>query len=673
MVRKRSRQDLGARPPRGRKHDARADAGRERLPAWQLAALLLASVALLGVALRLTSPRARAAASLGRGPPRCFALDDEERVKLLGAANRAVNRSIATSSPGAAGVLFNLGLLALHSFNQLEATTMFQACLRADPGAAMCHWGLAHAQGPMPNKVPGRLGQTFPAYTAAHATDAHAHMQAALRASDAALGSSSLDAALVRRDRRIIDAAAARFGGGAAALRDGSWRAREAAWAERMAAIGEEDQDADAYALGAEAVMNGLPWDYYGASGALRPAAAEAERLLRAALALRPGHGHALHLHIHIAEAGSPLAAPGREADWAGRAFGSADALARQAGALADGHLLHMPSHIYVRLGRYADAVAVNRAAAEHDVTRGAQCRVPYLPEHNLAVLIYAASMAGMFHTAEAFARGVRTLRTRVPDTWMAAGSEWVSLPTLYIRYGEWAKLASLPPPPADARGVTALGGPQYAAVVRRAGATLVAAARMQAAAEQVLGVGDVTAFDLARKSLALREAEAARELAALRAAVAAVPAEPVTLPGQPPGMYASGYRALAAIMLRLAEARLRLAANNMAGALEALDEAVAEEAALGYMEPPRVHQPPRQCLAWVLLRAGRLDEAAATYEADLAAHPGNGWSLLGLQQVAAARGRGAAQAGDAFAAAWAHAEVDIASSCPALARPHPG
>lgn len=154
-----------------------------------------------------------------------------------------------------------------------------------------------------------------------------------------------------------------------------------------------------------------------------------------------------------------------------------------------------------------------------------------------------------MFHTAEAFATGMRDLRSRLPDTWMAGGTEWVSLPLLHIRcaafcvcaagnvpvlhagcgcvgaspgthqdatcvrtcshhpclprrYGEWPRLLAMPPPPKDARGVTSLGGRQFAAVVYHAGRTLALAARAQAAAAALLGVDDRTAFELASKSL---------------------------------------------------------------------------------------------------------------------------------------------------------------------------
>lgn len=154
--------------------------------------------------------------------------------------------------------------------------------------------------------------------------------------------------------------------------------------------------DADIYALAAEAYMNLSPWDYYNATGQLRPTAATAEQLLMKALAINPSHTHALHLHIHLSEAGTPGEAPSQPsssstfpANSAVRGLVSAEALI--AAAPRNGHLLHMPSHTLVRVGQYKRAAEVNEAAYRFDIARGEQCLIPYLPEHNVGMLVYAA------------------------------------------------------------------------------------------------------------------------------------------------------------------------------------------------------------------------------------------------------------------------------------------
>lgn len=145
-----------------------------------------------------------------------------------------------------------------------------------------------------------------------------------------------------------------------------------------------------------------LPWaaaccwsrDYYDTSGQLRPTAATAEQLLLAALTLQPHHTHALHLHIHITEAGipgEPPSQPGTPPAPTSAARGLSSAEALLAVAPRNGHLLHMPSHTLVRVGRYRQAVEANKEAYSFDVQRGGQCVVPYLPEHNVNMLVYAA------------------------------------------------------------------------------------------------------------------------------------------------------------------------------------------------------------------------------------------------------------------------------------------
>lgn len=141
--------------------------------------------------------------------------------------------------------------------------------------------------------------------------------------------------------------------------------------------------------------------DYYNPDGSLRPTAATAEQLILKALKLQPKHPHALHLHVHIAEAGSAVADPGRESVAAFRGLRSAEQLAEL--PVQNGHLLHMPSHIFVRVGQYKKAVMVNKAAYDFDVARGQQCIIPYLPEHNVNLLVYAARCAGTTACYRAF------------------------------------------------------------------------------------------------------------------------------------------------------------------------------------------------------------------------------------------------------------------------------
>eukprot|EP00878_Enallax_costatus_P014401 GHUV01015061.1.p1 GENE.GHUV01015061.1~~GHUV01015061.1.p1 ORF type:complete len:401 (+),score=88.02 GHUV01015061.1:159-1361(+) len=364
------------------------DAGpsQDKLPTWQVASLVCLSLGMLYVAFNFTRSGGKSQ-SLTNSLPKCFPLDDKDTIRMLGSQNTSVDHKIATSSEWAQ-TFFNLGLLQLHGFNQIEATNMFEACLRADPRCAMCHWGLAYAVGPMPNKTPGKQGDSWPSFQPKHAADALLHIQRAVQYNQQATGS-QLDIQLVKRDRQYIEALAERYSKGAAGVKGGKWKEQEAKYAQRMRQVAESEQDVDAYALAAEAFMNLSPWDYYNQDGSLKPTAATAEQLIRKALAINPKHPHALHLHIHLAEAGSPLAEPRPEAESAHRAVESAHMLNDI--NPQNGHLVHMPSHIFLRVGLYKEAVTVNRAAYDFDLARGQQCITPYLPEHNVNMLAYAA------------------------------------------------------------------------------------------------------------------------------------------------------------------------------------------------------------------------------------------------------------------------------------------
>lgn len=167
-----------------------------------------------------------------------------------------------------------------------------------------------------------------------------------------------------------------------------------------------------------------------------------------------------------------------------------------------------------------------------------------------------------------------------------------------------------------------------------------------------------------------------------LRSAVRALPADPITAPGRGLGVYSTAYQAVNGVLLEMAEARvgMLLGGGGWEGVVRHLVQAVDLEPPMGYTEPPRVPQPPRQCLAWALLQAGNLDQAALEYQRDLAEFPHNPWSLVGLRQTlgeqqrrAVAGEAGEGGTGVAAAIAGVDAELEafkgrlshIPSSCP--------
>jgi tetratricopeptide (TPR) repeat protein len=294
------------------------------------------------------------------------------------------------------------------------------------------------------------------------------------------------------------------------------------------------------------------------------------------------------------------------------------------------GHLVHMPSHIYWRIGRYADAVAVNQAAVEADRNyfKTAQpspiYRGLYYP-HNLDFIWQSASMQGRsgdtIRVAREFA-GTATpdMITAMPDMQTAPVAPIVAL----VRFGRWDEVLSQPAPPQEwsyARGVW-----HYARGL---------------------------AFNAKGQA-----AEAGRELRLLETVLQAVP---------PERTIAFFFRA--SNMLQLAgnvlAGELAAKAGDYASAERLLRAAVAEQDTHWFTEPPPWYFPVRQALGAVLLQAGRAREAELVYREDLRRNPGNGWALFGLTQSLRTQGNTAeaARTEESFRKAWARADVSLTAS----------
>jgi tetratricopeptide (TPR) repeat protein len=296
----------------------------------------------------------------------------------------------------------------------------------------------------------------------------------------------------------------------------------------------------------------------------------------------------------------------------------------------AAGHIVHMPSHVYMRVGRYADATDANRRAVAVDrayLAAGAPDGVypmMYVP-HNVHFLWSSASMEG--RSAEAIAAARELDGHLSPDVLRAMPMLEYYAPTstlAFVRFGRWSDVLAAPEP-----------APEFAFL---RGMWLHARGLALAATD--------------------RTAEAEAALAELERVAAAVPVERVVGDNQP-----------AVVHLRLAAAVLggEIAARRgrTDDALRALEEAARIEDRLPYTEPPPWYQPVRHRLGAVLLRAGRAGDAEAVYREDLRHNPDNGWALTGL--VAALRAQGRRDEATAVDGrrlrAWARADVTLAGS----------
>jgi pimeloyl-ACP methyl ester carboxylesterase/tetratricopeptide (TPR) repeat protein len=504
-----------------------------------------------------------------------------------------VHMAVRTDVPKAQA-FFDQGLRLLYAFNHEEARRAFREAARLDPSLSMAHWGIAMTLAPNLN-APMTPEQGRSAFDA---------IQQARRTARLASG----------RERTLIDALATRFAVDPASPRPPLDRAYAAAMARLAEAYPDDPNVATLYA---DAVMNTMPWDYWQKDGSPKSETAVVSRVLERAIAANPDHAGAHHYYVHLLEA----------SDTPERAEASADRL----GALmpAAGHMVHMPAHIYLRVGRYADAAEANVRAIAADEDYLAQCQaqglypVSYYP-HNLHFLWAAATLEGRSAVAIDAARQVAA---KVPHHHAGALAWTADFPVTpwlaYARFGRWQDMLTEPRPPASE---------PYATGIWHYARGLAFIARRQTARAE----GELVALT------ALLDHEAFR----------------TTLKDSPLLINLQ-------IASRLVRGELAARAHRFDEAIQIVSEAVALEDGIPYNEPPVWHQPTRQVLGALLLEAGRAKEAEAAYRQDLKRFRDNGWSLFGLWQSLQAddRSEEAQDVRARFAKAWARADVTLTSS----------
>jgi tetratricopeptide (TPR) repeat protein len=496
-----------------------------------------------------------------------------------------VHFPITTSDPQAQRY-FDQGLSFAYGFNHAAAIAAFREAQRLDPTCAMCFWGEALAHGPNINA---------PMDPAVNARTVGLARYAAWLARKGTPEERALTAAMLKR--YSPDASADR-----AAL--------DAAYADAMLAVAKaHPANDDISLLAAESAMDTRPWDYWTVDKKPQPRIGEAVQLVETVYARNPDHPQAAHLYIHLMENGPDSK----------RAEAAADRLATPLAPTA-GHLVHMPAHIYLRLGRWKDSMRVNVDAARADETwikasgdKGL-VRYGYYP-HNVHFIVTSAQMAGDMPTAMRESRKLASIL----DPKISAQIGWVQAVNAapYFAAAQFASPAQILAMKAPAAELP------YPNAMRHY-------ARALAYANQRNRAG----FN--------------RELALLQAMRQSGDFKTMVDQGVP-----------APDLLNLAEtvakARWAYASRNDAEAARLYRDAIAIEDKISYMEPPWWYYPVHQSLGAALYRQGRYDEAREAFMAALAKSPNNGWALYGLAATERAQGRKlqAAAADAALSKAW--------------------
>ena len=504
------------------------------------------------------------------------------------------HRAVTTNVPDAQR-WFDQGLRLTYAFNHEEAGRSFQAAAARDPQCAACWWGAAMVLGPNYNQPAG----------ADRAKQAIGLLAKAKAASEGSPVERALVAALAKR---YVDPPPA-------AGDENAQRALDEAYANAMRDVARQyPADDDVQVLFAEAMMDLRPWRLWEADGKPAPGTEEITSTLERVLARAPQHPGANHYYIHAVEA-----SPHPE-----RALAAADRVgAMMPGA---GHLVHMPSHVYERVGRYNDAAEANRRAIDADKkytgTIGDPGYYAMYVAHNFQFLWAAALMAGRGDESLTAARDMLKL---VPaEMWKAMPevSFSIAAPALsLVRFGRWKEVLDEPAPPAELPMPTLLH--HYA----------------RARALAALGRLD----------------EAEGEAATMEKIAASLPKGAVA--GFTPGA------AYASVAIDLARGDLACRRGKSADGLARLRKAVAAHDGFPYAEPPDWYYPPRQTLAAWLLRAKKSAEAQKVLEEDLKKNPDNGWALSGMREALRAQKRPTAAVDARLATSWSAADTKVASS----------
>ena len=494
---------------------------------------------------------------------------------------------------------FDQGLTIDFAFNHAESARSFRAGQTLDPNCAMCFWGEALALGPNINVTSN--GSVIMAD------------QERLAAYEAIQKAVSLKNKVSEKERDFIDALATRYNGDTASPRG----PLDLAYAEAMRELSNKyPEDDDAASLFAESLMNTMPWDYWIDADSPKPLTVEAIEILEKVMARNPRHPMALHLYIHAVESSSQPE----------RAEAAADILLDLVPGA--GHLVHMPSHIYWRVGRYADASESNIMAAAVDEAYIAACNAQgfypaaYYP-HNIHFLWASSSMEGRSEIAiEAGEKVAKNVRLEMIDQF--PGVEFFkTVPMLsLVQFGLWDRVLELDPPAERLEYANAIW--HYARSVAYSNkGNIESAQKERQMIESLKDTNDVLHLDSIYYPASM----------------------------------------LLEIADSLALGEIAISNNDYQSAIQYFANAVSVQDTLPYTEPPFWYYPTRLSLGKAYLLSDQADEAEAVFKENLKRYPRNGWALYGLIQALETQNKDSSMVQKQFDIIWQNADVELTSS----------
>lgn len=491
---------------------------------------------------------------------------------------------------------FNQGIKLSYAFNHAEGHRSFMEASRLDPNSAMTYWGQAFALGPNIN-------------------DPLPDDERKNKINTAMARAKKLASKATAKEQALIKALATRYSENSTQ----DVAELNMAYMSAMAKVVQRfPEDANIQILYAAAVMNTVPWNYWDKEDKPSPNIKEAKAALEKAIRMEPENPGGHHYYIHMVELPFP-----------DLGVASADKLASlMPGA---GHIVHMPSHIYIRVGRYLDAVKVNQTAILADEDYISQCfaqglyPLAYYP-HNIHFLWSSASLLGDSQIA---IDAAKKTAEKVPLGELVTLSflqDFAATPLLaYTRFGKWNEILTIPAPSSNIKHLNLIR--HYArgiAFIRKGNAK---------EAQEELDAIAVLKNDPELETL-------------------------VAIPGNPSIHIAN-------IAFEVVSGELAALRGNLSKAIDHLENAVVFEDALAYTEPAAWHIPTRQNLGAILLKAKKFEEAEKIYTEDLSVLRQNGWSLTGLYQSLKAQGKldEAEKIKQEFDTAWKHADIGLSSS----------